>query len=197
MTIPQHQPTDRFDQPAYDCSFGEGARRFVRKSFVVRGRASQSEFWWGYLTLFIAQMGFLLIWFGVVGVLVFGALGVATFGASIEAMTGGIVGVSIVVTLAYGALFLVLVATSVPFFTLTARRLHDIGLSGWLSLIGLATGWFALVIGFLPAKHEGLRYEFGTTAPVLAPALLMAPAYPHAASPHDPTQRPAGTYPSA
>lgn len=53
-------------------------------------------------------------------------------------------------------------ATLVPGLALNARRLHDIGKSGWWQLIGIIPiiGWILVIIWFSTApKPEGSRYD--------------------------------------
>jgi uncharacterized membrane protein YhaH (DUF805 family) len=50
---------------------------------------------------------------------------------------------------------LVYVALVIPYFTVMIRRLHDVGLSGWLILIGLIPyfgGMFLFVVSLLPSQ---------------------------------------------
>ncbi len=53
-------------------------------------------------------------------------------------------------------------ATIVPYIAITARRLHDIGKSGWWQLIGLipVIGWIILII-WLATDSEPRENRFG------------------------------------
>lgn len=156
----------RLDQPVYGCTFGEGAKRVLRKTFWVRGRASQSEFWWGYLTMFIVQMVLVLVWVVVLVAVVVGT-GLAAASSPTDPTTGLLGSLGIV--LVYLSLYAVLIVSAIPLFTLTARRLHDAGLSGWLTLLNLAAGGFMVACGFMHTSTAGLRFEVGTVDPVVAP----------------------------
>ena len=156
----------RLDQPVYGCTFGEGAKRVLRKTFSVRGRASQSEFWWGYLTMFIVQMVLVLGWVIVLFAVIFGT-GFAAASSPTDPMAG-VLG-SLGIMLVYLSLYVVLILAAIPLFTLTARRLHDAGLSGWLTLLNLAAGGFMVACGFMQTSTAGLRFEVGTVDPVIAP----------------------------
>ena len=49
--------------------------------------------------------------------------------------------------------------TSGRFPTLAARRLHDLGLTGWLWLLMLVFGWiFIIVIGIIPSQQGDNQY---------------------------------------
>lgn len=156
----------RLDQPVYGCTFGEGAKRVLRKTFSVRGRASQSEFWWGYLTMFIVQMVLVLGWVVVLFAVIFGT-GLAAASSPTDPTTGLLGSLGIV--LVYMSLYAVLIISAIPLFTLTARRLHDAGLSGWLTLLNLAASGFMVACGFMHSSTAGLRFEVGTVDPVVAP----------------------------
>lgn len=165
-------PHTPLDQPMYGCTFGEGARRLVRKAFVVRGRASQSELWWGFLVTSIVQIVLAIVFvFGVFG-LTFGLIASTVEAASSSSPSGfaGAAFAPFAMLFAYGLFFVLMAVTSVPLYTLTARRLHDAGLSGWLTLINLAVGgYFTIAAGFIPTSMAGLRYEQGTASPVVLP----------------------------
>lgn len=166
MTSAAHARHGRLDQPVYGCTFGEGAKRVLRKTFWVRGRASQSEFWWGYLTIVIVQTVLVIGWVVVLVAVIFGTGLVAA--TSPTDPTAGLLG-SLGIMLVYLSLYVVLILSAIPLFTLTARRLHDAGLSGWLTLLNLVAGGFMVACGFMHASTAGLRFEVGTVDPVIAP----------------------------
>lgn len=82
-------------------SFSQAIRTVFSKYFTLSGRAGKAEFWW-----------FVLLWFVVDLVLSF--LRSRDDGALLTAIVGLV------------ALFLI-----IPFITVTVRRLHDVGRSGW------------------------------------------------------------------
>lgn len=105
-------------------SFGDAVKRALTVNYCnFNGRSSRSEYWWYVLATFIFGM--------VLGVI----LGVI-FGSesTIGSIVNGVVGL---------ALFL-------PGLGLCVRRLHDIGKSGWLVLLGLIplVGAIILIIWF-------------------------------------------------
>jgi uncharacterized membrane protein YhaH (DUF805 family) len=56
--------------------------------------------------------------------------------------------------------FVVALATIVPGLAVGARRLHDIGKSGWLQLIGIIpiVGWIILIVWFATDSHPDNQY---------------------------------------
>ena len=55
-------------------------------------------------------------------------------------------------------------ALLLPILAVTARRLHDIGKSGWLMLIGLIPliGWLLLIYWYVQPSAEGAN-DYGET----------------------------------
>ena len=96
-------------------SFGESIAACFSKYATFSGRASRSEYWWFYLFTFLCQIGFQIL----------------------GAIAGGIEGGDILAGLA--ALALV-----IPIYAVGARRMHDIGKSGWNQL------WIITIIGIIP-----------------------------------------------
>lgn len=106
--------------PYYGVGFAEAVRRGYRKWMVVDGRAGFGEYWW--FVLFVVLTTFIL-----------GGLDRLIFGT--EGDGGPLMWV--------GAIFYL--ASMVPIITLTIRRLHDTGRSGWAYLYG----FIPLVGGFI------------------------------------------------
>jgi uncharacterized membrane protein YhaH (DUF805 family) len=98
-------------------SFTDAVRAGFHNWNIVNGRASRSEYWWWALFLFLGSLG---------ATFVLAAIAGGTRSAGAGAI--GIAGVVLVV-----AYLIVLV----PSITLTVRRLHDTGRSGWWLLISL------------------------------------------------------------
>ena len=98
-------------------SFADAVRAGFHNWNVVNSRASRSEYWWWALFLFLGSLGatFILVGFA---------------GATRSAGVGGVGIAALVLGVAYLIIF-------VPSFTLTVRRLHDTGRSGWWILISL------------------------------------------------------------
>ena len=99
-----------------------GFRQYVRFS----GRATRPEFWWWML--FIAVSSIVL---GIIDSIIGGAIGAEDFN-----LLGSLFGL----------------ATLLPSFAVTTRRLHDIGKSGWWQLLWWAIWaltWVAAIIVFV------------------------------------------------
>ena len=96
-------------------TFGSSISVCFSKYANFEGRASRSEYWWFYLFCALFETG----------------------GAILGAMAGGAGGF----ILLYGIAVLII---SVPYLAVGARRLHDIGKSGWNLL------WTLTVIGTIP-----------------------------------------------
>ena len=98
------------------------------KYATFSGRAIRSEFWWFVLFCIIVGM-------------VLGALDAMVFGY-------GSVGI-------FALIFQL--GTIIPSLSVGARRLHDIGKSGWWQLLGLLPiiGWVILIYWMAQKTHEG------------------------------------------
>jgi uncharacterized membrane protein YhaH (DUF805 family) len=124
--------------------FGEAFGTCLRKYTDFSGRARRSEFWWFWLAVTI-----IMIPFGI-------AFGIAAFAASADFIDimededsfstrllldnvdwDRLVGPGLLL----GAAWLFLL---VPMLAVTARRLHDIGMTGWVMLV-----WFVPSVGSL------------------------------------------------
>ena len=87
---------------------------FRTKYATFSGRASRSEYWWGYLGLAVTSTVLQILWMvGTIALLDFGQIAALP---SLIALVGTI-----------GLL--------IPSITVTVRRLHDTGKSGWMALL--------------------------------------------------------------
>ena len=87
---------------------------FRTKYATLSGRASRSEYWWGYLGLAVTSTVLQILWMvGTIALLDFGQIAALP---SLIALVG-----------ALGLL--------IPSITVTVRRLHDTGKSGWMALL--------------------------------------------------------------
>ncbi len=108
--------------------FTDAIQVCLSKYVDVRGRASRSEYWWFALFAFLAM-----------------------FAASLVGlMMGGEPMAETAISIVFFVLFL-------PNLTVTVRRLHDIGITGWAVLVGLipVLGVIALFILMLVRSHPG------------------------------------------
>lgn len=128
--------------PDYDSwipSFTEAFVRFWTAGSV--GRAGRTEFWFAALW----QLIFFIPCMAVVGLVMENALD------GVRVNTAG----QVIIVLVY--LYSLAVVIKLAF--LAARRLHDLGLTGWLWLLMLVFGWiFIIVIGIIPSQQGDNQY---------------------------------------
>jgi len=102
----------------------------TRNYFYFDGRARRREFWWFVLfyILILLILSFADRYFG--------------WMITVENSQGE------TVLYFWKSSFIYVIATAIPRFAITARRLHDFGKSGWLQLIIFipCIGWMILVI---------------------------------------------------
>lgn len=143
---------------------------YWRKYAVFTGRASRSEFWaaWMFMTI-----GYGLILIGLPRLLgqhpgftlTAGFLGPAfSSGLALANASGDGLGdpSTFVGALTHYALVAFTVVTFVPTLAVSFRRMHDIGLPGWVALAGLGgTGLTGvlLVAALIPSRPAGARFD--------------------------------------
>ena len=113
--------------PPGGVTMGEAVRRCLTKYVDFTGRAPRSEYWWYLLALWLAFFAAVIV----------GGIFAGPEGA--EVLPGVIF---------YGGLL--------PWLAVNARRLHDIGRSGWWMLIGLIP-FVGPIIMIIWAATEGSR----------------------------------------
>ena len=107
FTLPEYVP-----RPTEIMSFPDALINALINNFGnFKGRASRSEYWWWTLASFLIYIPTIIL-----DGMIFG-WGEATQGDP------------------FGISMLVAIAIAIPTLTLTVRRLHDLGKSGWLLLI--------------------------------------------------------------
>tara|TARA_B100000963_G_scaffold306305_1_gene280896 strand:- start:508 stop:879 length:372 start_codon:yes stop_codon:yes gene_type:complete len=114
----------------------ESIKVCFKKYATFEGRASRSEFWYFYLFLLILGIGTIMIDVGVLG---------HTLEEEYTPMN----------TLAS-------VVTLIPSFSVSARRLHDIGKSGWWILLYLTIIGIILLIVWYATDGEKKKNRFGS-----------------------------------
>lgn len=122
-------------------SFMDILKYSIKKSFSFEGRASRKDFWYVYAAIFVVN--FLLS--TVVGS-IFGI-----FFVGVVAVTGGL-GIIL-----YPLIFIPSIITCLPLIGLSVRRMHDIGKSGWYSLLywlGPLTCLITTIVYFVFACKE-------------------------------------------
>ncbi len=115
----------------------------VEKYACFNGRASRSEFWYFTLGSFLLVLAVLIV------------------GAILAAVLGKAGGILLGILMAVACLGLI-----VPSLAVQARRLHDINMTGWLVLAGIALNVLAglgtvfyIIIGVLPPVDVGNQYN--------------------------------------
>ena len=123
--------------------FQTAVRTCFRKYADFSGRARRSEYWWFVLFLFIANA-------------VLGLIDSAIFGFSDP-------GVGLLAPLFS-------LATLLPSLAVGARRLHDIGRSGWWLLLALIPliGFIILLVWFCTRSEEGPNEHGPAAQPAMA-----------------------------
>jgi uncharacterized membrane protein YhaH (DUF805 family) len=112
----------------------------LARYFDFRGRASRSEFWWFFLFGILAPLAGSLVDFGVfrmTGSQIFNPVSVSSLATApgLGETTFYSLGSGLVGSLTWFALV-------IPSLSVGARRLHDIGRSGWWQLL-----WFIPLVG--------------------------------------------------
>lgn len=106
--------------------FGEAVKTCFAKYFDFSGRASRSEYWWFFL--------FYVVLFLVIELLFLLQAQLTNDRFALQALANSHSTISMLFTL----------ATFFPWLTVSCRRLHDIGRSGWWLLLGFT------LIGIIP-----------------------------------------------
>ena len=124
---PQMQGMPHVARPANMMSIMDATKSCFQQYVGFSGRASRSEYWFFYLSFVVAAMGMLVL--TVVSAFVLDAL-------------AGLMGMLTMVT--YLGFFL-------PMLSVTVRRLHDLGKSGWMFLVVLIpiVGGILLLVWFV------------------------------------------------
>lgn len=129
-------------QPGVHVGFGAAIKRYYAKYAQFSGRASRSEYWWValYLALITLPLELLISYPG-------------------TEPSGELNGLGVVLSFVY---FGFMLAHFIPSLAIGIRRLHDVNLSGWFTLIGLIplVGWIVIIVlAVLPHKPEGARFD--------------------------------------
>lgn len=119
--------------PAVQGAWLKYVKHALAKLFDLSGRASRSEYWWAVLSFLVPLLAILFI------------IGFIAIITDINSLWVVFLTISI---LSY-------LAISICIICLTARRLHDIDLSGWFYLLKFFPGFgdlFMLVVALLPSR---------------------------------------------
>lgn len=133
--------------PRPSVGFGRAIKLFFKNYVQFYGRASRSEFWW------IALAGFLLM------VVTMGAYAtLLSSGVDPDRLSGSDHPIAVIVLLVMSVTW---IATIIPSISLTVRRLHDAGLSGFLVLLNLLpyAQIATTIMCCLDSKPAGVKYD--------------------------------------
>lgn len=116
-------------------NFSTAISTCLAKYANFEGRASRSEFWWFYLFVYLLNSGHTIF-----GYIILGELA------------------SNIISFSISAVFLF------PMIAVTARRLHDIGRSGWWQLIAFTIIGVIVLFVWLAKETEKSPNEYGEPA---------------------------------
>lgn len=143
--------------PLPGASIGDAVKRFFQRYAQFRGYASQSEYWWVQLFLVILQViGYIMV----IGPLMAAAVATSEDPTVAESSAAALGAGTVVLALIFFVVFLALI---IPSLSLSVRRLHDAGYSGWMVLlmfVPYAGAIAPIVFGLLPSKPENYRPEW-------------------------------------
>ncbi|MDE0557426.1 MAG: DUF805 domain-containing protein [Candidatus Poseidoniaceae archaeon] len=117
-------------RPAQMMSMMDSVNKCLKFGYVdFGGRATRSEYWWFQLAIGIG-MGAVMVGLAVVSAIIGGDLGATLF---------------------FAGYILAYLAILSPILAVTVRRLHDLGKSGWMLLIGMIpfVGSILLLVWFV------------------------------------------------
>lgn len=160
--------------PLYRANPVQAVGRFFRKFATFSGRASQSEFWWVVLVLFLVHLvPNILLTVGLSSGLSHSianqvpvTVGADPDGGMLVGSTGPTIlddpTAATLIPLALAISAMLTLALIVPSLALSWRRLHDANLAGPWFFLGLIPGigaLFLLALFAQPAKSEGRRFD--------------------------------------
>jgi len=135
--------------PLYGAGLVAAVKRFFLKYADFSGRASRSEYWWVALATAVVYLVL-----GVLGGLA-GIPGMTVHADGSSDPGPGFWPFGVVLTVFF-------LGTIVPNLSLGVRRLHDVGLSGWLLLLTLFPylgGLAIFILSLLGPKAAGARFD--------------------------------------
>lgn len=120
--------------------FGTAVKTCFQKYFDFNGRASVAEFWWFVLFQFLVSVAIAIV------VVIVAAL----MGAFAQDASGAIAAGIIILFVFAG---IVAIAAGLPLYAAQARRLHDMGQSGWWVLLNFVSlGLVPLIMAAFPPQ---------------------------------------------
>ena len=138
----------------------------IKNIFNYQGRARRSEYGWFQLVNYLLQMAFMLVFWLIIAC---AAAGSMALGRNEETM---LMGVSIVAIVVYALLLLYQVVIFLVSLSVTARRLHDLGWSGWWQLVLFVLPLIIIVI-FMINMPTNMPSERDLAQAMFFPFLMM------------------------
>ncbi|RSX53552.1 hypothetical protein D2E25_0875 [Bifidobacterium goeldii] len=159
--------------PWYGIGFGQAIVRFFRKTFVFDGRASRSEYWWGWLFSILLGVSIALAAYGVGA-----AFGIA--GSDSSSVADMVVASSPLGQIASNVLSMVQLLLFIPNLSLSVRRLHDQNRRGWwviLPIIALIVGLIVMIATIIVMAIAGGDSEVSYNQAVVVSVLVFSGFY--------------------
>ena len=138
----------------------------IKNIFNYQGRARRSEYGWFQLVNYLLQMAFMLAFWLIVAS---AAAGSAALGGNQETM---LMGVGVVAIVVYVLLLLYQIVIFLVSLSVTARRLHDLGWSGWWQLVLFVLPLIIIVI-FMINMPTNMPSERDLAQAMFFPFLMM------------------------
>jgi len=143
-------------------TFGQSVKHVFSNYASFQGRASRSEFWWFYLFMIIANV--------VIAIPYYIGLAQSAGSMTTDPMTGEMTGGSLSGLAIFGIILLAIwgLATIIPIISVSVRRLHDGGRSGWwwwLNLLCFIGPIIVLIFYILPGTPGPNRFGEGPAQP--------------------------------
>lgn len=117
--------------------FTQAAKAFWTNYANFNGRASRSEYWWAYLSIFLI------------------AIAVGLFVGLLSGVSSTLSGI---VAIVLGIFYLVII---IPSISIGVRRLHDVDKSGWLMLLCIVPLISLVLLYFFVIKGTDGPNRFG------------------------------------
>lgn len=158
-------------QPYFGVGFGRAFKRFWRGYVIFKGRASRAEYWWAFLWLQIIM--FILAFVYVIGAIVTMLVQFSdptNLTSSAVNDPGFALWTSLSILGWAAPMFLFSLASMLPMYAMTWRRLQDAGFHGALALLGIiGLSIVPVIMCIFPTSQDAAKY---------GPGAVPAPEFP-------------------